>query len=155
MSSSCTCHNDAESCDWCKIEGIKERANNATVGPWKWEEPDDNTWSTEMPMILNDSGELILNFGDSEQYYPTEGVPPDDKDAQFIIHAREDIPYLVEYIKKQQQEITSLSQINNILQKCNSQLTEALENLSSKKEAYPYPISINEMKRRWGFSSDK
>ncbi|MBN6889916.1 hypothetical protein ACUXCC_003460 [Cytobacillus horneckiae] len=134
MCSACTCHIDAEACNWCKLEGINERANKATIGPWKWKEPDDNSCSTEMPMILNDSGELILNFGDSEQYYPTEGVPPDEKDAQFIIQAREDIPFLLDYIKKQQQEI--------------EQFKTVVKSLSFALEAYsgmPAEKAMNEL----------
>lgn len=91
-----------------KLTEIINRSIKATEGPWYWKEHPDNEWNNEMPWIVNELGQKIMDFGDAEQFYPVQGMPPNEEDVQFIIHAREDIPFLLEYIKQQQQEIERL-----------------------------------------------
>jgi hypothetical protein len=92
-----------------ELEAIRKRAEAATEGPWGWAKfaLDDDDWDTEMPWLGN-ATEAVMDFGDCEQYYPTQGTPPNSADAEFIAHAREDVPKLLA-------EIERLKEIANIL----------------------------------------
>lgn len=57
-----------------------------TPGPWKWHRPNGD-WATEMSSLVDDTGKQVLNFGNSEQFYPTEGTEPNDADALLIADA--------------------------------------------------------------------
>jgi hypothetical protein len=96
-----------------ELKAIRERAEAATPGPWYWEKLDADGWNdTEMPCLVSASDEGVMDFGDCEQYYPTEGSPPNDEDAEFIAHAREDVPKLlaeIERLRKQFDYITELA----------------------------------------------
>jgi hypothetical protein len=84
-----------------ELKAIRDRAEAATPGPWYWEKLDADGWNdTEMPCLVSASVEGVMDFGDCEQYYPTEGSPPNDKDAEFIAHAREDVPKLLAEIER-------------------------------------------------------
>lgn len=65
---------------------IKERAAEATGGPWNW----------LSESVLDGDDEVITEFGDDIS----------DKNAQFIAHAREDIPKLVAEIECTRTEIS-------------------------------------------------
>ena len=58
-----------------------------TPGPWHWDDGDplDNL----MPRLVSESGEVVCDFGDCTQYYPTEGTPPDEFNARLIAAAPE------------------------------------------------------------------
>ena len=56
-----------------------------TPGPWSWAETSS---SMNMPCLTSPSGE-ICNFGDDTQYYPTEGIPPNEANARLIAAAPE------------------------------------------------------------------
>jgi hypothetical protein len=85
-----------------ELEVIRKRAEAATPGPWYWEKLNegDSEWDTEMPSLVSSIDEGVMHFGDCEEYYPTEGSPPTDEDAEFIAHAREDIPKLLAEIER-------------------------------------------------------
>ena len=55
------------------------RVRQHTPGPWHWE---DGEFSA-LPRLMAQAVE-VCNFGDREQYYPTEGLPPEDEDARLI-----------------------------------------------------------------------
>lgn len=78
-----------------QLNAIKERAEKATAGPWIWVYPPGR-----MPALSSktEDGEWIMEFGDPELFYPQEGQPPNLEDAEFIAHAREDIPALLQSI---------------------------------------------------------
>jgi hypothetical protein len=65
-----------------QLDAISERATAASPGPWIVEDaPDLNRW------VTSDHGTLEANFG-----YIGNG---NRDDAQFVAHAREDIPLLL------------------------------------------------------------
>ena len=75
------------------IDEIRARAEAATPGPWMWEEvkyPDE-------PVHLR-FGNCDFVLGRAEFY----------RDADFIAHAREDIPYLLDALEQLQAENISL-----------------------------------------------
>ena len=83
------------------LEAIKARANLATPGPWTFYGGDvwygdvadaltrmDTAWSDDEP-------EDHWPYKDGQEPHPFHGDPVSTPDAEFIAHAREDIPYLV------------------------------------------------------------
>ena len=83
-----------------KIDEIRARCEAATPGKW---EADYNTpFSTDVTGIMADEGYVILADGGFDDEYPRE------EDAEFIAHAREDIPYLIELLAEQDAEIKRL-----------------------------------------------
>ncbi|WKB52989.1 hypothetical protein [Eleftheria terrae] len=56
-----------------------------TPGPWHWVEQQ----GTQMPMLKGANGRVIMDFGDCERYYPTEGNGPDADNARLIAAAPE------------------------------------------------------------------
>ena len=67
------------------IEELKRLAEAATPGPWKWLS-DELLNELDMPALISD-GVLVCDFGNEEQYYPTEGTPPSEADAAYIAAA--------------------------------------------------------------------
>lgn len=55
-----------------------------TKGPWCFKRKDDDT---DNGGLYNSEGNLVCHFGDSEQYYPTDGTPPDEDDIALITAA--------------------------------------------------------------------
>lgn len=77
-----------------RLEEIKARVEAATDGPWEWIGKDLETKDYKGPSILE--FECETSFGLS-------GASPNllakESDKEFIVHAREDIPYLLDRIK--------------------------------------------------------
>lgn len=64
------------------LEDLQRKAEAATPGPWEW------CPQTPPQMgYFNSPGLPVCDFGDAQQYYPTEGAPPSDEDAAFIAAA--------------------------------------------------------------------
>lgn len=101
-----------------QIAAIREREQKATTGPWKAERESADRCGGIHPDYHNHDGDDCYEFGradyatcparqeivttDSGYYGPTW------PDADFIAHAREDIPYLLELLTAQAQEIAAL-----------------------------------------------
>lgn len=64
-----------------------------TKGPWCIKEKEK--YSEELIVIQNEAEEIICDFGDEEQYYPTQGTEPNDEDLKAILA----IPEMLEVIK--------------------------------------------------------
>jgi len=63
--------------------------------PWRWDNSGaDERPYTRMARILDKDGVEVLNFGDSEQYYPTEGMEPTEEEAAYIVEACNAYPEL-------------------------------------------------------------
>ena len=60
-------------------------ADKATPRPWKWIKPDPK--DTGQGGFESESGATVCDFGDGTQYYPTEGTPPSEADAELIVRA--------------------------------------------------------------------
>ncbi|WPS88785.1 hypothetical protein SMD22_07490 [Brevibacillus halotolerans] len=75
-----------------EIGAMRERAEKATEGSWKWQEYYDCSLS-------NSEGNVIVEaVGDDMSYIKVLR----DEDAEFIAHAREDIPKLLAEIERLQ-----------------------------------------------------
>jgi hypothetical protein len=120
-----------------RTDKIRERAEKATPGPWRHE--DDHEGSTmgfvgaqhpEYPTITT---RIFDVCGDSGQAY---------EDAQFIAHARTDIPYLLaevssleSQLKQAQEELAkwkyAAGRITNVSVKFSTKLSETLNRAES------------------------
>jgi hypothetical protein len=61
-----------------------------TPGPWIWIYPegfDGPYYEGQLPRIESGSGACVAAFGDSTQYYPTEGETPEAADRELIASA--------------------------------------------------------------------
>ena len=65
-----------------------------TPGPWRWYEPDDETTMAMLVGPLFDPNvryserqHEVCDFGDCEQYYPSNGTEPSDADKALIAAA--------------------------------------------------------------------
>jgi len=92
-----------------------------TKGKWYWSYGSD----TQRASLLNEQGEEICNFGDSETYYPTEGVEPNDYDALLISKA----PEMFEMLK------IYLADLNNLIPKSDAQRSRIYDVEQLIKEA--------------------
>lgn len=79
-----------------ELEAIRKRCEKATPGPWTTERPKKPTNQDEFT-----KGVAICGFGGNTGVFadPPGGQFP-WADAQFVAHAREDIPRLLDYIKE-------------------------------------------------------
>ncbi|MFZ7945721.1 hypothetical protein [Neobacillus sp. 19] len=111
-----------------QLAEIRKRAEAATPGPWVWEKfaLDEDDWDTEMPWLGN-ATESVMDFGDCEQYYPTQGTPPNDADAEFIAHARQDVPKLLA-------EVARLNRKNNLYRKALRSAVMGAVDITSEEE---------------------
>jgi hypothetical protein len=63
-----------------------------TPGPWYWIEGGRN----DMPILTSDAGR-VCHFGNNRSYYPNEGDPPEEPDAQ-LIAAAPDLLEALQYV---------------------------------------------------------
>lgn len=54
-----------------------------TPGPWKWGMHE----TYNLPALYGANGEVVMDFGDDEPYYPTAGKPPNHHDQALIAAA--------------------------------------------------------------------
>lgn len=84
------------------LSAIKARVEAASLGPWQWEA------CTEDGMI-NEVGEVLSAGG-----MHTEGfVYVSDSDADFIAHARTDVPALLAEVERLRAEVERLTVIDD------------------------------------------
>ena len=74
-----------------KLEAIRKRAEKATEGPWKWD--GDFTYKKR--------GMLEPLIWESDY----KGIGVEETDAEFIAHAREDIPALLDEVERLKTEL--------------------------------------------------
>lgn len=70
---------------------IEARASKATPGMWKWREYGYNFW------LSSNCGAVVYSFGYDDG---DSTVKVSDEDAEFIAHAREDVPALIKRLRK-------------------------------------------------------
>lgn len=69
----------------------------ASVGPWLFDPGNVPEWDGgDEGGILAHNGEYVCDFGDSTQYYPTQGTAPSPADVTFITEARTGWPHAIE-----------------------------------------------------------
>lgn len=54
-----------------------------TPGPWEWRMHE----TYNLPALYGANGEVVMDFGDDEPYYPTAGMPPNHHDQALIAAA--------------------------------------------------------------------
>lgn len=88
-----------------ELAAIRERANNATPGPWTWGDNRDGLGNKLHPAEYPGKYRPIADFEFT-----------DDADAEFIAAARTDIPNLLDHIEVQASVIEALNAgVNNAL----------------------------------------
>ena len=63
---------------------------NHTPGPWTWictREGDDKSLNSNVGSIIGSTMSTVCDFGTDEEYYPTEGTPPNKADLALILAA--------------------------------------------------------------------
>jgi hypothetical protein len=85
----------------------------ASAGPWLFEPGSDPEWDGGFAGgIIAHSGDYVCDFGDSTQYYPSEGSPPSTEDATFITEARTGWPHAIERAINAETRIRELCESN-------------------------------------------
>lgn len=85
------------------IQAIKARAEAATPGPWDWDDVEDIPLANGMP------GPKWLEVGtEPGDFLICELSHKQKANAEFIAHARTDVPYLLTIIASQEAEIGKL-----------------------------------------------
>lgn len=81
----------------------------ASAGPWLFEPGSDPEWDGGFEGgIIAHGGDYVCDFGDSTQYYPSEGSPPSTEDATFITEARTGWPHAIERAINAEKELAQL-----------------------------------------------
>jgi hypothetical protein len=108
-----------------RVAEIKERAEKATPGPWKWVETPsahtldspanspDKEWDGITPLEIYHAFDKLQGKPDSVLWGnwcndSTADVGVGEADAAFIFHAREDVPYLLALVADLQKEIKDM-----------------------------------------------
>ena len=82
-----------------ELQAVKERAEKATVGPWKVYQDEFSTMigSEVIHPQLNEGLPVV-----TEAHYDDEtiGIYINDNDSKFIVHAREDVPALIAEVER-------------------------------------------------------
>ncbi|UYL86607.1 hypothetical protein SEA_RADFAD_50 [Arthrobacter phage RadFad] len=92
-----------------RLDAIQERVDAATEGPWMWS-PEEDTWGDCGPNLETVKRGPVYSDGSQgaeEQIigswgHDANGITVATNDAEFIAHAREDVPYLLDLARKQQ-----------------------------------------------------
>jgi len=88
-----------------QLAAIEARAQAATEGPWDYE-PFDGAFGV-YSLEMQDNGDLSAVIG----YYASEGEGGSKADADFIAHARTDVPALLAMVREQQARLDAATAI--------------------------------------------
>ena len=81
-----------------RLDEIEARANAATEGPWEWEGEAKGEWEEGANSLVpsrRPDDPVLYGYG-----YDASGIEvSNDADAEFIAHARTDVPALVEALR--------------------------------------------------------
>ena len=96
------------------LEAIEKRCEAATPGPWTWEETEaekaGKDWGDIGKTLNAPKGRNVLNaFG-----YDASYVNVSDADAEFIAHARSDIPALIAEVKRLNAELIDYQHMSKV-----------------------------------------
>lgn len=86
-----------------ELEAIRQRVKNATIGPWAFEKGDRSRGDRRSAVICN------FNHDHGEWYI--HGDISNIEDAEFIAHARQDIPALLDHIAELASDIARMCPI--------------------------------------------
>ncbi len=124
-----------------RLEEIRKRADQATPGPWSWDAnaPVRPTWLTEdhperlaLSELVNGkvwvaTAHAVTEACEGEEF-KTETIVVRDGDAEFIAHAREDIPYLLARIDALEQANVGLKARLAALARASERAVEGMPN---------------------------
>lgn len=83
--------------DW--LSEIEARANAATPGPWRYRGKSGSFHAPPDPGDSYEFGEYLFQLHDCAEPTILDG------DLEFMIHAREDIPRLIGYVRRLEAEL--------------------------------------------------
>jgi len=66
---------------------VEEVAAMVSPRPWRWLTSDELGSFQELGRIVDANGDTVLDFGNTEPYYPSAGEEPSSEDAAWIIEA--------------------------------------------------------------------
>lgn len=111
------------------IDAIRARAEAATPGPWEWNtERFKGGWSG---ITGKDNAEILFpnHCNDGDDGYAWFEDFPNDADAAFIAHAREDIPALLAEVDRLTAENERIPRIMDIVEKYEKEVVPDYEKL--------------------------
>ena len=76
-----------------------------TPGPWAW----TGKSGSKLPVLEGSNGSEVMDFGDDETFYPTEGNPPGEADARLI----EAAPEMLEVLRAVAEELDNRSDVRD------------------------------------------
>jgi hypothetical protein len=88
---------------------IEKMSAKHTPAPWNWNWQPSNDVE-DMPELRGGNNEIIMDFGNCAQYYPTEGSAPNEANAKLIAAA----PELLEALVAMVEVFEPLANENNI-----------------------------------------
>ena len=91
-----------------RLNEIEARANAATEGPWEWEGESNEPWPAGDNSLRSVSGakdDLVL-YAWGYDAYGIEAAR--DADAEFIAHARTDVPWLLEQVERRDKALEAV-----------------------------------------------
>lgn len=80
-----------------RLEEIEARVNAATPGPWEWEDTERQRWGVTAKGLVANKGDVIH----ADDFY----LDGKERDLDFISHSRDDIPFLLDKLKRAQEII--------------------------------------------------
>ena len=91
-----------------RLDKIEARANAATEGPWEWEGKSDEMWPQGENSLMATGGAepeyVLMAWG-----YDAYGITAEcDADAEFIAHARTDVPWLLEQVERRDKALEAV-----------------------------------------------
>lgn len=97
-----------------QLQAIEDRAEKATAGPWEWSEALEDGWGHYGPDLISSRTRPKTGIGSRTPApmviqswgHDADGLIISPTDAEFIAHAREDIPALVAEVRRLQAEVT-------------------------------------------------
>ena len=99
-----------------RLDKIEARTNAATEGPWEWDGESNEPWPAGDNSLRSVSGakdDLVL-YAWGYDAYGIEAAR--DADAEFIAHARTDVPWLLEQVKLRDKALEAVLEMHELAQ---------------------------------------
>ena len=114
-----------------RLQEIRDRAEKATEGPWCLV---SNNQIHDRETKFNNCG---VRIGETPNLIAVEKCPNGSENAEFIAHARQDIPYLLDALQQAQEENKKLkNKLTNIKGRQVIDHIRAVNSLLSKERVY-------------------
>lgn len=94
-----------------RLDGIEARANAATEGPWEWEGEAKAEWEIGANSLVpsrRPDDPVLYGYG-----YDASGIEvKTPADAEFIAHARTDVPWLLEQVDRRDKALEKVLRLH-------------------------------------------